>query len=117
MTDDKTIYAILNTCVVVIIIMTIVAIASFVHYVFSINDTHCTSSINDTHYVIEAKVVDINTATDTVQIEDTHGEVWEFFGVNNFQKNDSIIALMDNQGTSTIYDDEILSVRPDPFNP
>ena len=39
----------------------------------------------------------------------------EFFGTENFQKDNSVIVLMDNQGTSTIYDDEILSVRLDPF--
>lgn len=103
---EKTFYAIINTCVAIAILMTIIVIASFAHQA---------SSINDTRYIIEAKVIGTDTVTDTVQIEDTHGEVWEFFGVNNFQENDSVIVLMDNQKTSTIYDDEILSVCLDPF--
>ena len=103
---ERTFYAIINTCAVIAIIMTIIVIISFAHQA---------SFINDTRYIIEAKVIGIDTTTDTVQIEDTHGEVWEFFGVNNFQKNNPVVVLMDNQKTSTKYDDKILSVRLDPF--
>lgn len=103
---DKTFYTIINICAVIAIIMIIIVIASLVHQV---------SFVNDTHYLIEAKVIGIDTTTNTVQIEDTHGEIWEFFGINDFQENDSVIVLMDNQKTSTPYDDEILSVRSDPF--
>ena len=103
---EKTFYAIINTCVAIAILMTVIVIASFAHQA---------SAINDTHYIIEAKVIGTDTTTDTVQIEDTHGEVWEFFGINDFQENDSVIVLMDNQKTFTKYDDEILSVRLDPF--
>ena len=105
---EKTFYTIINTCVIIAIIMTIIVITSLIHQI-----TYTT--INETHYVIETEVINVNTTTDTIQIKDTHGEVWEFFGIDNFQEGDSIIVLMDNQKTHTIYDDEILNVHFDPF--
>ena len=105
---NKTFYTIINICAVIAFIMIAIVMASLTHQIIS-------GTTNDTNYTMQAKVIDVDTALDTVQIEDLHGEVWEFFGTENFQKGNSVIALMDNQGTSTIYDDEILSVRLDPF--
>lgn len=106
---EKTFYTIISICVTIAIIMIIIVTVSLVHQIAS-------TTINETRYIVKAKVIDVNTITDTVQIEDTRKEVWEFFGINNFQKGDSIIVLMDNQKTHTIYDDKILNVRLDPFN-
>ena len=103
---DKTFDIFINTCIIIAIILIVIVMAAFAHAIFH--------PVNNTQYVIEAKIINIDTFTDTVQIEDSHGEVWEFFGTENFQKGDSVIVLMDNQKTSTIYDDEILSVRLDP---
>lgn len=105
---DKTFYTIINICVVIDLVIVTIFVVSLIHRASS-------PTTNDTNYTMQAKVVDVDTASDTVQIEDSHGEIWEFFGTENFQKNNSVIVLMDNQGTSTIYDDEILSVRLDPF--
>ena len=105
---EKTFYTIINTCIVIGFIIAVLTAVSLIHQVTS-------PTANDTRYITQAKVISADTTTDTVQIEDTHGEVWEFFGVNDFQESDSVIVLMDNQKTSTKYDDEILSVRLDPF--
>ena len=105
---DKTFYTIINICVVIDLVIVTIFVVSLIHRASS-------PMTNDTNYTMQAKVVDVDTASDTVQIEDSHGEIWEFFGAENFQKDNSVIVLMDNQGTSTIYDDEILSVRLDPF--
>jgi hypothetical protein len=105
---DKTFYTIINICVVITFVMIAIVIASLTYHVTS-------GTTNDTTYIIQAKVIGIDTASDTVQIEDSHGEVWEFFGAENFQKGNSVIVLMDDQSTSTVYDDTILSVRLDPF--
>lgn len=105
---EKIFYTIINTCVVIIFIIIAISTVFLIHQVTSPTDSN-------THYVIQAKVIGIDTTSDTVQIEDSHGEIWEFFGTENFQKGNSVIVLMDNQKTSTIYDDEILSVRLDPF--
>lgn len=105
---DKTFYTIINICAVIALIIIAIVMASLAHQVIS-------RTTNDTNYTMQAKVIGVDTTSDTVQIEDSHGEVWEFFGTENFQKDNSVIVLMDNQGTSTVYDDEILSVRLDPF--
>jgi hypothetical protein len=105
---EKTFYTIINTCVAIGFVIVAIITVSLIHQVTSPTD-------NNTHYVTQAKVIGINTASDTVQIEDSHGEIWEFFGTENFQKGNSVIVLMDDQSTSTVYDDTILSVRLDPF--
>ena len=105
---DKTFYTIINICIVTHLVIVTIFFFFFIHRASS-------PTTNDTNYTMQAKVVDVDTASDIVQIEDSHGEIWEFFGTENFQKDNSVIVLMDNQGTSTIYDDEILSVRLDPF--
>ena len=105
---DKTFYTIINICVVIDLVIVTIFVVSLIHRATS-------PTTNDTNYTMQAKVIDVDTASDTVQIEDSHGEIWEFFGTENFQKDNSVIVLMDNQGTSTIYDDKILSVRLDPF--
>ena len=106
---DKTFYTIINTCVVIaLIIIAIIAISLICQVIPSTTN-------NDTHYIVQAEVIDVDTTSDTVQIEDTHGEIWEFFGTDNFQKGNSVIVLMDNQRTSAIYDDEILNVHLVPF--
>lgn len=105
---EKTFYTIINACMVIGLIIAALMAASLIHQV--------TSPIaNNTCYITQAKVIDTDTTSDTVQIEDTHGEVWEFFGAGSFQKGNSVFVFMDNQKTSTIYDDKILSVRLDPF--
>jgi len=105
---DKTFYTIINTFVVIAFIMAVIITVSLIHPVTSPTD-------NNTHYVTQAKIIGIDTTADTVQIEDSHGEIWEFFGAENFQKGNSVIMLMDDQSTSSVYDDTILSVRLDPF--
>ena len=105
---EKTFYTIINICVVIGFIVAVLTAASIIRQVTS-------PTANDTRYITQSEVLRVDTTSDTVHLEDTHGEVWEFFGINDFQENDSVIVLMDNQKTSTKYDDKILSVRPDPF--
>ena len=101
---EKTFY----TCIAIGFVIIVIVLTSLIHQT-------TLPTANNTHYITQAKVIGINTVSDTVQIEDSHGEVWEFFGTENFQKGNSVIVLMDDQSTSTVYDDIILSVRLDPF--
>lgn len=105
---EKTFYTIINACVVIGFIIAVLTTASLIRQVTS-------PTANNTRYITQAEVISTDATSDTVQIEDTHGEVWEFFGAEDFQKGNSVVVLMDNQKTSTIYDNEILSVRLDPF--
>lgn len=62
-------------------------------------------------YATTAVVVSCNKETDIVICEDYNGELWEFFGVEDWQKNDVITLTMDTCGTDKVYDDKIVSTR------
>ena len=86
---DKTFYTIINICVVIDLVIVTIFVVCLIHRATS-------PTTNDTNYTMQAKVIDVDTASDTVQIEDSHGEIWEFFGTENFQTDNSVIVLMDN---------------------
>lgn len=48
---------------------------------------------------------------DTVYVTDSTGNIWSFDGAEDWQTGDQATMLMDDNGTETIYDDEILQVR------
>lgn len=66
-------------------------------------------------YVLRAEVVKVDLLEDYVVCEDINGEAWEFYGVDDFQQGEFVLLLMNDNATETIYDDEILDVRLDPF--
>ena len=66
-------------------------------------------------YILRAEVVEVNPLEDTVVCEDINGEAWEFYGADDFQQGEFVLLLMNDEATETIYDDEVLDVRLDPF--
>ena len=64
-----------------------------------------------TTYANTACVVAVSPGTDTVVVEDFSGNLWAFYGVEDWQIGDCVSLVMDDAGTEEIYDDEILSVR------
>lgn len=61
-------------------------------------------------YVLRAQVVGVDNEADIVACVDTIGNVWEFYGAENWSEGDCAILTMDTNGTNTIYDDEIINV-------
>lgn len=57
-------------------------------------------------YSRHAEVVDIFDGA--VAMEDTDGEVWLIDDDGSFSIGDSVTMIMNNCGTKTIYDDEIV---------
>lgn len=53
----------------------------------------------------------INAEDDTVTIEYRNGNLWDFYGIEDWQVGDYCACLMDNNGTEIIYDDIICSTR------
>ena len=49
--------------------------------------------------------------TDTVIVEDYSGNLWAFYGCEDWQEGDCVSLVMSDNATEEIYDDEILSVR------
>ena len=62
-------------------------------------------------YANTACVMAISTGTDTVIVEDFNGNLWAFYGVEDWLEGDCVSLVMSDAGTEEIYDDEILSVR------
>lgn len=52
----------------------------------------------------------VEVIDDTVYITDSTGNVWSFYGSEDWQTGDYAAMIMDNNGTDTIYDDVILQV-------
>lgn len=60
------------------------------------------------HYYALATVVTATDSTeDAVICEDSNGNVWAFYGVEDWQAGDNANLLMHDNGTKSIYDDVI----------
>ena len=59
------------------------------------------------YYALTTEVVEIDRAADIVTCEDSNGNLWEFYGVEDWEIGDCASLLMDTCGTATIYDDAI----------
>ena len=66
---------------------------------------------NGWYYALTTEVVELDRENDIVVCEDFNGNLWEFYGCEDWQIDDVASLLMDDNGTLTIYDDEIASAR------
>lgn len=62
-------------------------------------------------YFNNCVVVEVDDSADTVECVDTCGEVWAFYGTDEWQVGDSVVLTMDTCKTQSIYDDTIISVK------
>lgn len=68
---------------------------------------------------IYARVVvvdDVNEETNVVTFIDSVGFLWEVEGIEDWTKGDAAALLMDNQGTSSIFDDAIIGAYYSSFD-
>ena len=56
-------------------------------------------------------VVEVDNVQDLVTFEDFTGNLWTFHGVEDWYVDDICACIMNDNGTSIIYDDIIVSVR------
>ena len=62
-------------------------------------------------YTQEAIITEIDTRNDTVIcVDNCTGNEWAFYGVNDWQTDDTITLTMNNNHTSIIYDDVIVGI-------
>lgn len=61
-------------------------------------------------YPKSGTVVELETATDTVVVEDRSGNFWSFEGIEDWMIDDHCAMIMCNNGTSEISDDIICKV-------
>ena len=64
---------------------------------------------NENLYAINTVVMNINSETDEVFCIDKNGNIWSFYGTEDWAVNDNAILIMIKNKTETIYDDEIIS--------
>lgn len=61
-------------------------------------------------YPVRGIIAEINRTEDIVYFVDPTGNEWGFYGVGNWQENDMVVVIMDDNGTENIYDDQIITV-------
>lgn len=66
---------------------------------------------NGWYYALTTKVVATDKEADIVTCEDCNGNLWEFYGVEDWEVGDCASLLMESHGTKKIEDDTIEDVR------
>lgn len=56
-------------------------------------------------------VIEIDEVKNLVYVEDFVGNVWTFYGVEDWAVGDIAAMIMDTMGTECIKDDEIIDIR------
>lgn len=62
-------------------------------------------------YPVSAIVTEINEKDDIVTVEDTSGNLWDFYGVEDWTVGDGCAMIMDDNGTENVEDDRIVSTK------
>ena len=57
------------------------------------------------------KVISVDYYENLVTVEDFNGNVWQFWGAEDWVENDICSAIMSDNGTDSIYDDSFVMVR------
>lgn len=62
-------------------------------------------------YPLSTIVTEINIKDDSITVEDSNGNLWDFYGIENWEVGDGCSLLMNNNGTENIEDDIIISTQ------
>lgn len=62
----------------------------------------------DNLYIMETRVIDFEEASDLVVTETETGNLYTFYGIEDWELNDRCILLMDDCGTEDVTDDKII---------
>ena len=69
-------------------------------------------SINNTsNYPTCGTIISVNYETDVAVFEDHNEFRWGFKGVEDYLVGDIVAVIMNDQGTETIFDDQIVKIR------
>lgn len=96
-----------------LIAITIIAVivVIFVGFVTAAVWYSATTNSKANIYPLLTTVTEINKDKDIVTVEDNNGFIWQFKGVDDWEKGDLCNCLMDSQGTEKVFDDEIITTR------
>ena len=62
-------------------------------------------------YALTTQVVQVDYENNVVVCQDFNGNLWEFEGTEDWMYGDIASFVMNDMGTPSIYDDEIISAR------
>ncbi len=68
-----------------------------------------TQPVQSTLYGRSGRIIKVDYANALVTFEDSNGNTWSFNGTEDWAIGDWVACVMDTQGTTTIYDDIIIS--------
>jgi len=100
----------MKTTITVIITIIVAIVACMLCTAMNANTEQPATCERNT-YALTAKVVEIDRERDIVTCEDYNGNLWEFFGCEDWEINDCASLLMDNRGTESVHDDTITHAR------
>ena len=63
------------------------------------------------YYPLTAFVTEINTNENLISVTDKNGQVWQFEDSGDWRKEDICSMIMNDNGTKSIFDDEVIMVR------
>ena len=62
-------------------------------------------------YALTTQVVEIDEENDAVVVEDFNGNLWEFYGIEDWQVGDCASLIMNSRDTVSVEDDRIEDAR------
>lgn len=100
-----------NITLAIIAILLIALVLTPIVYVAYVVACEPTTNSETNLYPMTAVVYELDRENDLVTVEDANGNLWQFEGCEDWDINDICSMLMDDCGTASIYDDEIVMVR------
>lgn len=99
------------TMIIMSLMITVYSINKGKNNTVKAEHTNNTMVSYDNIYLSEGTVICVNSDLDKVTVIDCDGEVYQFYGSEDWLVNDKCILLMDNNGTEDIKDDIIISTK------
>lgn len=99
------------TMIIMSLMITVYSINKGKNNTVKANETSKTIVSYDNLYLSEGTVICVNSDLNKVTVIDCDGEVYQFYGSEDWLVNDKCILLMDDNGTDDIKDDIIISTK------
>lgn len=102
---------IVSSIALVVVLFAILTLWGFTVYTQLANNT----VTENTDYILHAEIVEVNEKNNAVLCESEDGNLWEFFGADDWNTGDFVLLLMTTKDLNNPEENEIVSVRLDPF--
>lgn len=96
---------------IVLMIISLIVLTFTTAKIFTTHSGIITTKTDGQLYPQTCKIIEIDKSKDIVTMEDNTGHRWEFYGVEDWEINDCVSAIMNDCGTASILDDKVVSVK------